>query len=125
MSEQQSKFEGWAIVEVMGHNTFQGFVTTESFGGTVLFRVDVPEIPEQITEAGKREAVPAFTKLIGAGSIYCITPCTEETAKAARLSGVYRPLIQLDVVKGALPPVHDPFAFDDDGDDSNEEDGEF
>jgi len=116
VSEQQSKFEGWAIVEVMGHNAFQGFVTTESFGGTVLFRVDVPEIPQQTTEAGTREAVPAFTKLIGAGSIYCITPCTEDTAKAARLSSVYRPLIPLDVVK-ALPPGRDP----DDDDDSDPE----
>lgn len=121
MSEQQSKFEGWAIVEVMGHNTFQGFVTTESFGGTVLFRVDVPEIPEETTKHGKREAVQPFTKLIGAGSIYCITPCTEDTAKAARISSVFRPLIPLDIVKGELPPVHDPFGSDDE----REEYGDF
>lgn len=29
------------------------------------------------------DGVPAFTKLFGAGSIYCITPCSEETAKRA------------------------------------------
>ena len=29
-----------------------------------------------------QEALPAFTKLLGAGSIYAISPCTEETAKA-------------------------------------------
>ena len=58
MPEEQAKFEGWAIVEVMGHQKYAGFVTTEAYGG--------------------------------AGSIYCITPCTEEVARKATEEGTIR-----------------------------------
>lgn len=93
MEQQQAQFSSWAIVEVMGHQRFAGFVTTEAYGGAVLFRVDVPEVQgETDTETGLvRDGVPGFTKLIGAGSIYCITPCTEEAAKKATESMQYRP----------------------------------
>jgi hypothetical protein len=57
----------------MGHKRFAGMVTEESLGGTNFIRIDVPEI----------DGVPAFTKLFGASSIYCITPCSEETARKA------------------------------------------
>ena len=100
MDEQnQSKFEDWAIVEVMGHQTYAGFVTTQAFGQAVLFRVDVPELPERDRTLNRAEyingvyyesgsvvresPVPGYSKLIGAGSIYAITPCTEDAAKLA------------------------------------------
>lgn len=107
MPEEQAKFEGWAIVEVMGHQKYAvGFVTTEAYVGAVLFRVDVPglqarprtlEWNEYISGrsylAGTivvEEAVQPFTKLFGAGSIYCITPCTEEVARKATEEGTIR-----------------------------------
>lgn len=65
-------FETWAIVEVMGHRQFAGFVTEQPLGGASFVRVDVPAIGD----------CPAFSKLLGAGSIYAISPCTEETARA-------------------------------------------
>lgn len=71
MSED-TKFETWAVVEVMGHKRYAGFVTEQTVAGAAFVRVDVPD----------SEKLPAFTKLLGAGSIYAITPCTEETAKA-------------------------------------------
>ena len=71
--EAQAKFETWAIVEVMGHNRFAGFVSERAIGGASLLQVDVPET----------DGRPAFTKLLGVSSIYAITPCTEETARAA------------------------------------------
>jgi hypothetical protein len=100
MSEiQQAKFDDWAIVEVMGHQRYAGYVTTENYGNAVLFRVDVPEQParERVTlrsgyvdgewvEAGTtiaEGATSGYSKLIGAGSIYAITPCSEEAARRA------------------------------------------
>lgn len=71
------KFEQWCVVEIMGHKKFAGFVTEQSLGGSSFVRIDVPEI----TLANGTQ-LPAFTKLFGAGSIYCLSPCTEETAKA-------------------------------------------
>ena len=91
--------QAWAVVEVMGHNTFAGKVSEHVIGGSAFIRVDVPELPERqrkhtrnIWNEAKGEydskeiidtipPVAAFTKLIGASSIYAITPCSEEVAK--------------------------------------------
>lgn len=85
MTDQKS-FETWAIVELLGHRQFAGFVSEQAIGGTSFVRVDVPEVHadrQDGTRAGlSQEVLPAFTKLLGAGSIYAISPCTEETARA-------------------------------------------
>lgn len=72
-----SKFEEWAVVEIMGHKRFAGLVTEQAVGGASFLRIDVPQLtlPTGETLAG-------FTKLFGASSIYCISPCTEGTARA-------------------------------------------
>src|SRR5579864_8633498 len=110
MSEiNQAEFKGWARVEVMGHQSHTGYVTTEAYGAAVLFRIDQPEIPEAeetLTEsqwignttlpAGtvvKRGAIEAVSVLVGAGSIYRIIPCTKEVAEKAIRENQRRPLI--------------------------------
>lgn len=77
MSEEQAKFDQWAIVEVMGHKKYAGRVTEQQLAGAALVRVDVPEV-----KVGER-VHPAFTKLVGVGSIYMLTPVTEELARKA------------------------------------------
>lgn len=72
MSEKQP-FARWALVEVVGHNTFAGWVTEEVVAGTAFVRVDVPAV----------NGMAAFTKLIGPTSIYAITPMQEEAAMRA------------------------------------------
>ena len=116
MDQQQAKFDGWAIVDVLGHQRYVGYVTTEAYGQAVLFRIDVPELAERervtkqpgyISERGycpagttvKEGAVAGYTKLIGAGSIYAITPCTKEAALQAVEEAQPRPLMSV-----ALPP---------------------
>ena len=48
MSEtNQTEFRGWARVEIMGHQTHIGFVTTETYGCAVMFRIDQPEISQR------------------------------------------------------------------------------
>jgi hypothetical protein len=69
---EQTAFKTWAIVEVMGHNEFAGFVSSENIAGAAMLRVDVPA-------TSKHEA---FTKYLSTNAIYGITPCTEETARA-------------------------------------------
>lgn len=76
MTTDLAKFEQWAVVEIMGHRRFAGFVSEQTVGGTSFVRVDVPDVTVNA------ETLPAFTKLFGAGSIYAITICTEETARA-------------------------------------------
>ena len=95
---QTARFEGWAIVEIMGHRRVAGFVTTEAFGSVVMFRVTAPEIPEteetldrdqyfdgHMLGKGSRIATgrPRISTLIGSGSVYQMTECTERAALAA------------------------------------------
>jgi hypothetical protein len=115
-------FEGWALVEIFGHQKEVGFVTTEAYGTAVLFRCDTPELPEREytlespeyakDESGtrwcptgtkvRRQISPAKTRLIGPGAIYSITPCTEDVARRAIEEVIRRPLILLEMPKGAI-----------------------
>lgn len=97
---KQGNFEGWAMVEMMGHQREVGYVTTEAFGGAVMFRVEVPEIPTRTikNETAERAYFPecgyldpgqeassgpveARTRLISPASIYALNPCTEKAAR--------------------------------------------
>ena len=100
MSEtQQSKFEGYAIVEIMGHQQVAGYVTTEAFGSVVMFKVVQQEIPPTEKTLGYTQYVncehcPEGSRVrisreraetyVGVGSVYRMTPCTEEQANAAQ-----------------------------------------
>lgn len=105
MSENQASFEGWAKVEIMGHQSHTGYVRTEVYGQVVMFRVDQPEFPAREytltkpayvggswTPAGakvQREPISGHSVLLrisqvsGAQSIYRIIPCSEEAARIA------------------------------------------
>ena len=95
--EQKPAFDGWAVVEQMGHNQYAGKVSEFQLGGASLIRIEVPEIPERKRMRtthdyrtgeciNQEETVPgrqAFTKFIGPASVFAITPCTEEVARKA------------------------------------------
>lgn len=93
-----AQFEGWAVVEVMGHRRLAGYVTTKAFGAVVMFEIVAPEVletEEVLTEdryltgrlcgKGTRIATgrPRLAPMVGAGSIYQLTPCSEEEALSA------------------------------------------
>jgi len=67
------KFEQFAIVELFGHQIIAGKVSEQVIGGQGFVRVDVPTTAAQ----------EGFTKFYGAGAVYAITPCDEETMHAA------------------------------------------
>lgn len=94
MSEKP--FESWAIVEIMGHNRYAGHVSEQTIGGQSFVRVDVPEVWFEHSPIVK-EKREAFTKLFGAGSIYCITPVSEATARAMVRQLRQRPMNVYDI----------------------------
>ena len=126
MQELPPKFESWCIVEVLGHNRFAGFVTEQAIGGSALIRVDIPAIPERVEKKTRHvydynepsktvsyevkiPGADAYTKFFGVGSIYCITPCTEETARKAADEIRPKEHIPLDLagkVTAELPSGH-------------------
>lgn len=74
MSEETvGRFRQWAVVEVMGHLKLAGLVTEEARFGTNLCRVDV--YPGDALE-------PAMTRYFSGASLYGVTVCDEETARA-------------------------------------------
>lgn len=118
---KQANFEGWAIVEMMGHRREIGYVRTEAYGQAVLFRVDTPGLParafvltspEFAEEAPglrrwcpegttvQRAATPARSYLVAPGSLYALNPCTEAAALKAIEHNTPRPLILLELPEG-------------------------
>ena len=138
MSEQQTEFKGWAKVEVMGHQSHTGYIETQAFGGTVLFRIDTPALPEEPERTltsrewtddgylpiGTVVKVPAregVSVLVGAGSIYRIIPCTEEAAMKVIRDGAHRKLMVVSLPAAQIPAAADPVEEDDN--DNNGSDG--
>lgn len=80
---QGEAYQTWAIVELLGHKTIAGFVTEQQIAGAALVRIDVPETPADVKWSHEYPATPAYTKLVGVGSIYALTPCDEAVARAA------------------------------------------
>ncbi len=136
MEAKQSTYEGWAVVEVFGHQRYAGYVTSEAFGQAVLFRVEVPplEARERVTKhweyadeknvppgsTVRDDAVQGYTKFFGPGAIYALTPCTQAAAEKAVAAMQARKVsvVQLAPEAKTLPPPRD----DDDDDDQSDDD---
>lgn len=63
-------FEGWAILELMGHRRLAGYIAQQEIAGAAFLRIDVP--------AGNGQV--AATQFYAPAAVYCITPTTEEMA---------------------------------------------
>ena len=98
-------YEGWAIVELMGHRKRAGRICeVEQFGATLL-RIDIPAGEETVTE------------FYGGGAIYALRPCSEELARTTAVYiGDVRPIAPA-TLRIAAPEAHDddlgPFDFGD------------
>jgi hypothetical protein len=140
--QKQASFEGWAVLEIFGHQRYAGYVTTEAFGQAVLFRVDVPPLAERerVTKhyeysaegngmppgsTGREEAIQGYTKFFGPGAIYAMTPCTQDAAEKAVAAMQTRKvtLVKLGEERAIAPPIDvDPDDDDDDFDDDDQRD---
>lgn len=128
MSQEQqlATFEGYAIVEIMGHQRVAGYVTTQYFGGTAVFRVVQQEQPPQeivlesdewidgkFVYAGSKIRIsrPRAETFVAAASLYRMTPCSEEQANELQPKVVE---VVERAERKALAPVVDANDLDDD-----------
>ncbi len=74
---EPSKLKSWALVELFGHQRIVGYVSEQTFGTGVLFRVDVPDLLKD-----SKKVRDGFTRYFGLSAIYSITPVDEQTVKA-------------------------------------------
>jgi|SRR5579883_2022307 len=71
--------EAWACVEIFGHRRHYGRIAEVERFGTKMLRIDVPSLREAPTN-GEPETFETF--FYGGGSIFSLTPMTEEAARA-------------------------------------------
>ena len=120
MSNESGLFESWAILELMGHVRMGGRITEEERFGAKLGRIDVPD------------GEGFVTVYFGASSVYRMTVCSEEAARAVAKGTVPKPVHQYELPKpevkptvsraGASEPYRDSFTdqFEDEEDDDFE-----
>jgi hypothetical protein len=102
---EQSKFDEWALVEIMGRQRVAGKVTEATLAGGAFLRVDVPDPTTGET---------LFTRFYAPGSIYCISPVSREVALQLAGSVVADPVHKWDLPQLAAQVQSDP-APDDEG----------
>ncbi len=89
---QVESFDSWGVLELMGHVRTAGRITEENRFGAVLGRCDVPQ-----------EDGSFVTVYFGGGSVYRLTPCSEEAARAVAVRNQPEPVHQWELPKPALP----------------------
>lgn len=100
---ERSVFEGWAILELMGHRRLGGYVQEQEIAGHGFLRIDVP---------GDTVGETHSTQFYSPGSVYCLTPVSEEAARIVAKSSRPAP-----VALWELPPARRRTEDDDDNDD--------
>jgi hypothetical protein len=104
MAEGQ-RFDGWAILEIMGHRVRAGLVLMDD---SATIQIDIP------IEGGGE-----VTEFYGRAAIFSLRPCTEEIARqTAKMYGDPRPVRPVDYRERAEVPQL-PFATQDEPDDSD------
>ena len=112
MSEEiPESFEGWAILELMGHRRLGGYVSERTIAGHGMLQIQIFKGPAAPLFDKKQE--PDLTQFYSPTSVYCLTPCTEATARAAT-DGRYMAVHPLDMLEDRREPV--PFDPEDDPD---------
>lgn len=91
-SETRPSFREWCVLELMGHRRLGGLVTEQELAGTAFVRIDVPADDE----GGKPS-----TQIYSPAAVYCITPTTEEIARAVAKRNRPQPVQRWEL---AAPP---------------------
>lgn len=87
-------YEGWAIVELMGHRRLAGRVAEASIAGGAFLRLDVPGPDEGDTA----------TQFYAPGAVYCITPTSEEIARKVAQGAQPAPVTRWELERAAVRP---------------------
>lgn len=106
MSDEVKPIQTWAVVELMGHVKSAGQVSEESHFGTVLLRLDVPEIGN----------IPARSEFYGGSAIYRLTPCDEQVARLVLKQNRQEPIVVFQLPRPKFGQERMPFGEDDDSD---------
>jgi len=109
--EQKATFEGFAILELMGHRRLAGKISEAQIGGASFIRIDVPDGDGPETVA---------TQFYSPSAVYCITPTTEAIARKVAATSSPQPVTEWELRPDrTLPQVTSSRDHDDDNDDDD------
>jgi hypothetical protein len=94
VAADETTFEGWALLELMGHRKLAGFVREVSIAGAGFIRIDVPGVQGGVIET------TLATQFYAPGAVYAVTPITEDLARRFALRCQPEP-----VTRWELPPA--------------------
>lgn len=103
-----STFEGWVILELMGHRRLAGYLKEEQIGGATFIRIDVPA-----------QSGTLATQFYSPSAVYCITPVSEELSRKVAVSSQPEPVTNWDL-RPSLPSAR-AHEFDDVVDDADDQ----
>lgn len=86
MSSSNDLFAEWCILELMGHRRLAGFVRDVELAGSRFLRLDVPG-----------EDGTVATQFYSPAAVYCMTPTTEEIARAVALGNRPAPVTRWEL----------------------------
>lgn len=112
-------FEGWCILELLGHRRLAGFVTEHEIAGQSFLRLDIAGPPHPEDDEGHGPAVAlkdpfegGVTQFYSPSAVYCITPTTQDIAVTIGRRSQPAPVHRFELE----PPVRrDPDEVDADG----------
>jgi hypothetical protein len=116
-----SAYEGWAVVEIMGHIKLAGQVREVSMYGAAMLEVTEPEeFREQNGKIYRRDGKVSYRS---GPSLFAVTPCTEEEARLVTRSKIAIPWEdQMRALPAIIPAIDDPgivAAADEDDNETN------
>jgi hypothetical protein len=122
-------FEGWAIVELMGHRRLAGYVREVELAGAGMLRLDVPRHAAAVCTCGSNDPGSAShedhqldcmlfaqdevapldvdaTQFYSPAALYCLTPTTEAIARA--IVSKPTPVQRWELERAPEPDMLDP-----------------
>lgn len=101
---ENTKFEEWAILELMGHRRLAGKITDAVIGGGTFLRIDIPMADDKWT-----------THYYSPQSVYCISPVSEEIARLVAKNNQPAPVHRWEFPQ-LQQPIHSPDGLDEEYD---------
>lgn len=101
-TKTEGTYEGWVILEVMGHRKLGGYLKEQVIAGQAFIRIDVVDI----------EANATATQFYNPSSVYCITPTTQEVAISFGTNHQPAPVQRWELAALKPSPV-DPLEYND------------
>lgn len=90
----EGAYRGFAIVELMGHRRIGGLVCQAEQFGVAMLRVDIPG----------EDGETAATQFYGGASIYALTPCSADAARAVARNNQPEPVTHWELPRLAAGP---------------------